>query len=149
MMKTIKILTMTLLFALQAAACACNEDDKVITFDELPAAAQAFISKYFGDKQVSLVKKDKEGLRTYYDVMLTDGTKLEFDKKGEWREIESKSNGVPTELVPAEINSYVSKNYPSQRILQIDRSNSIIEIELSNRLELKFNKRFELVGFDD
>ena len=148
-MKTIKILTMTLLFALQAAACACNEDDKVITFDELPAAAQAFISKYFGDKQVSLVKKDKEGLRTYYDVMLTDGTKLEFDKKGEWREIESKSNGVTTELVPAEINKKKKKNYPSQRILQIDRSNSIIEIELSNRLELKFNKRFELIGFDD
>lgn len=146
-MKTIKILMMTLLFALQTTAC--SGGDKVITFDELPAAAQAFISKYFGGKQVSLVKKDKDGLKTNYDVMLADGTKLEFDNKGEWKDVEAKTDGVPVELVPAEISSYVSKNYPGQRILQIDRHRSSFEVELSNRLELKFNKQFELTGIDD
>ena len=74
MMKTIKILTMTLLFAFQAVAC--SGGDKVITVEALPAAAQTLIGKYFGGKQVSLVKKDKEGLKTYYDVVMADGTEL-------------------------------------------------------------------------
>ncbi len=146
-MKTIKILAMTLLLAIQMTAC--NAGDKVITGNELPAAAQTFISKYFSGKQVSLVKKDKEGMKNYYDVTFADGTKLEFDNKGEWRDIEANSDGVPAELVPAEINSYVSQNYPGQKILKIDRSHSRYEVDLSNGLELKFNKRFKLVEIDN
>ena len=115
-MKTIKTLTMTLLFVLQMTAC--NAGDKVITSNDLPAAAQTFISKYFGGKQMSLVK-------------------------------EAKKDGVPAELVPAEISSYVSQNYPGQRILQIDRTRTRYEVDLSNGLELKFNKRFKLVGIDN
>ena len=74
---------------------------------------------------------------------------MEFDNKGEWRDIEAKSDGVPAELVPAEINSYVSQNYPGQKILKIDRSHSRYEVDLSNGLELKFNKRFKLVEIDN
>ena len=147
MMKTIKILAMTLLLGFYAAAC--SGGDKVITVNELPAAAQTFIGKYFGAKKVMLVKKDKEGVKTYYDVLMADGTKLEFDKKGEWRDIETKSEGVPATLVPTEISSYVSKNYPDQRILQIDRDRSGFQIELSNGLDLEFNKKFQLVEIDD
>lgn len=146
-MKTIKILTVTLLLALQWAAC--SGGDKVITVEALPAAARTLIGQYFGDKQVSLVKKDKDGLKTYFDVVMVDGTKLEFDNSGEWRDIEVKSNGVPAGIVPAEISSYVGQNYPGQRILQIDRIRSDFEIELSNGLELKFNKQFKLTEVDD
>ena len=138
---------MILLLAFQATGC--SGGDKVITIDELPAPAKALISKYFGGKQVTLVKKDKEGLKTHYDVMLSDGTKLEFDKKGEWRDIKAKPDGVPTELVPTEIRNYVNQNYPGQKIIQIDRIRSNYEIDLSNELELKFNKRLELIGIDD
>ena len=147
MMKTIKILAMTLLLGFYAAAC--SGGDKVITVNELPVAAQTFIGKYFNGKEVMLVKMDKEGMKTYYDVVLADGTKLEFDKKGEWRDIETKSEGVPATLVPTEISSYVSKNYPGQRILQIDRDRSGFQIELSNGLDLEFNKKFQLVEIDD
>ena len=147
MMKTIKILAMTLLLGFYAAAC--SGGDKVITVNELPVAAQTFIGKYFNGKEVMLVKMDKEGMKTYYDVVLADGTKLEFDKKGEWRDIETKSEGVPATLVPTEISSYVSKNYPGQRILQIDRDRSGFQIELSNGQDLEFNKKFQLVEIDD
>ena len=147
MMKRIKIFAMTLLLGFYAAAC--SGGDKVITVNELPAAAQTFIGKYFNGKEVMLVKKDKEGVKTYYDVLMADGTKLEFDKKGEWRDIETKSEGVPATLVPTEISSYVSKNYPGQRILQIDRDRSGFQIELSNGLDLEFNKKFQLVEIDD
>ena len=142
MMKTIKILTMTLLFAFQAVAC--SGGDKVITVEALPAAAQTLFGKYFGGKQVSLVKKDKEGLKTYYDVVMADGVKLEFDSKGEWRDIEDKQNGVP-----AEISAYVAQNYSGQRILKIDRTRTGFEIDLANGLELTFNKQFKLTDIDD
>ena len=146
-MKTIKILTMTLLLTFQAAVC--SGKDKVITFEELPVAAQTFIGNYFSGKQVSLVKKDKDGLKTHYDVVLADGTKLEFDSKGEWRDIEVRADEVPAALVPSEIKSYVSQKYPGQRIMQIDRSHNGYEIELSNKLDLKFNKQFKLTRIDD
>ena len=118
-MKTIKILAMTLLLAIQMTAC--NAGDKVTTGNELPAAAQTFISKYFSGKQVSLVKKDKEGMKNYYDVTFADGTKLEFDNKGEWRDIEAKSDGVPAELVPAEINSYACQHLHEPHRTSVDK----------------------------
>ena len=83
-MKTIKILAMTLLLAIQMTAC--NAGDKVITGNELPAAAQTFISKYFSGKQVSLVKKDKEGLQTMRNLArnMTFMIRAIHDAKGKY-----------------------------------------------------------------
>ena len=122
MMKTIKILTMTLLFAFQAVAC--SGGDKVITVEALPAAAQTLIGKYFGGKQVSLVKKDKEGLKTYYDVVMADGTELEFDQ-------------------------YVADNYASLTIVQIERENYGYDIELSNGLDIRFDRDYNVTRVGD
>ena len=66
---------------------AANATDRPIEFGELPAAAQNFIKTDFQDLTLSFVTKDTELLDTTYEVNFTNGLKIEFNSKGEWREI--------------------------------------------------------------
>ena len=84
-----------------------------------------------------------------YDVIFTNGEKIEFDSKGQWTDIECKQSQVPAALVPAAIAAFVKKNYPQAAILKIERDRKTYEVELSNRLELKFDKSFRLIDIDD
>ena len=57
----------------------------VITKDmnQLPLPARNFINRHFTKPEVSHIKIDKEMLEaTKYEVLLTDGTEIEFDSKG-------------------------------------------------------------------
>lgn len=121
----------------------------VITRKELPQAAQIFISTKFKDKKVMLVKKEMKMRIVNYDVMLNDGTKLKFDGKGEWTEIDCKPSAVPATLVPTAIVNYVKKNYPNVKIIQIERDRWGYEIDLSNGFDIRFNKQFKVVEIDD
>jgi hypothetical protein len=58
-------------------------------------------------------------------------------------------NGVPTAFVPAQIQNFVKKSYPGTKITKIDRDARDYEIELSNGLDLKFNKSGRLIEIDD
>lgn len=131
------------------SATACTAGDKVINFKDLPAAAQSVIEQYFKGKTVTFVQKDADGLKSNYDVVLSDGTKLEFDKKGEWKEIDSKPNDVPAGLIPTAITDYVRQSYPDARIIQIERYRNGYEVDLSNGLEVRFNKQMKVTKVDD
>ena len=88
-------------------------------------------------------------LLTRYEVVFTNGSKVEFLKDGEWKEVECKYSTVPTAIIPAQIASYVSQNYPDTQIVQIDRDKRDYEVKLTNRLELTFDLNFNLIGIDD
>lgn len=138
---------MALMFVLQSTAC--SGGDKVIEMKDLPASAQSLVKDHFHGKQVLLVQKDIEGLRTSYDVVLNDGAKLEFDAKGKWIEIDCKPQNVPDALIPTIINDYVKQNFSEVRVVQIERDRHGYEIDLSNGLEIRFNKHFKVVKIDD
>ena len=80
--------------------------------------------------------------------MLVDGTKIEFSGDGNWKDVECRKSAVPTAIVPKQITEYVAKKYPDVKILKIDREENY-DIELSNRLELTFDKKFRLIDIDD
>ena len=63
------------------------DNDKPITFAQLPAEAQQFVKQNFGDAKVAFVKKESEIFDTSYDLMFVNGDKIEFDKKGAWTEV--------------------------------------------------------------
>ncbi|EGT1090304.1 hypothetical protein I3H19_001769, partial [Campylobacter jejuni] len=54
--------------------------DMVVPASELPNNAKEFISKNFKTAQIGLVKKDIDS----YDVILNDGTEIDFMINGEW-----------------------------------------------------------------
>lgn len=146
-MKKLFLIAFTLLFAFSNVSA--DERDKVITKEQLPAAAQQLLNEHFSGLKISLVKEDREFISRNYEVIFTDGTKVEFTRNGEWKELDCRKGEVPAALVPAEINKAVSERYPDAKILQIDRDRNDYEVRLSNRLELTFDKKFNLIDIDD
>lgn len=140
---------MMLFCALFVQTAAFADLEKPVTLAQLPAAAQQTIKKHFADRQIALAKVEIEVFGKTYDVIFTNGEKIEFDSKGQWRDIECRQSRVPDALIPAAIANFVKKNYPQTTILKIERDRRTYEIELSNRLELKFNNAFQLIDIDD
>ena len=123
-------------------------DDRPITVERLPGQARAFITAHFADTPISLATMDKEFFDTTYEVFFTDGGKVEFDKNGNWKEIDCKYGRVPEAAVPENIRTYLAANQPGRSVKEIDRDRYDYELKLDNGLELKFDLRFRLIGYD-
>ena len=123
--------------------------DRLIPTEQLPAAAMAFIQENFPGEGVTFAKIDFDNGRKQYEVRLNNGTELEFDKKGNWDKVDCQFNAVPSHLVPTVIANYVNTTYPNTMVVKIDKERYGFKIELSNDLELKFNKQGVLFDIDD
>ena len=141
-MKKLTLITATFLMCL--TACAREEP---IALANLPNQAQSLINTYFTDLPVALTKVDHDGLQKTYEVIFTTGGSIEFNHNGEWKSIEI-STGVPMELIPEAIVDYLKANYPNQIVIQIDRDIYDYELQLDNGVELKFNKKYQLIDID-
>ena len=123
------------------------DDDRPINPDALPSAATQFIKKHFQSSTINRAYIDDDVMDKDYTVYLNDGTKIEFDSNGKWKEVERRSS-VPSAIVPAPISQYVKKNYPSCVIEKISQDRRGIEIELSNGLDIEFDKSYRVVEID-
>lgn len=117
---------------------------------DLPAAAQTVLKNYFKSK-VSVIKIDKDyGRVSEYEVVLTDGCQVTFDKSGNWKEIEtSSSSSVPAKIVPKAIIDWVKTNQKRARIIGIERTRGGFDVELSNGVDVEFNRNGGFVSYDD
>ena len=138
------------LFAIVALgiSVAKADNDKVINKSQLPAQAQQFINQNFAGVNLSYAKEERDFLSRSYEVMLVDGTKLEFSSNGNWEEVDCRYGEVPADVVPAEIKKYVDEKFAGEKVVGIERHRNEIEVRLSNRFELTFNKDFKLVDID-
>lgn len=132
-------------FTLQVAQA---DNDKPITFDKLPAKAQTFIKQNFPTEKVAFTKMEKGFLDTSYDVVFVNGNGVEFDKNGEWTELDCKRSSVPTKAVPAQITKFVKEGHPNATILKLERDRYTYEVKLSNFWEIKFDKQFNVIDMD-
>ena len=116
----------------------------------LPKGAQATLAKNFKSK-VSLVKIDKDfGRISEYEVIMSDGSEVTFDKDGNWKDVEvNVSKSVPSGFILPTIAGFVKSNHKGQRIVGIEKNRSGYEVELSNGVEMKFDKQGNFVKFDD
>lgn len=115
----------------------------------LPAKAQAFLKSNF-KKGVNHIKVDSKALGgKEYDVILNDGTEVEFNKEGSWESVDCGSSAVPSAIVPKMIRDYVSKNYKGQKIVEISVDRRGYEVQLYNGRELKFDRAGNFKRVDD
>ena len=123
-------------------------NDKPISVNALPAKAQTLLSQHFNDQKVMLATIESGVVSRSYDVVLQNGTKLEFDKKGNLTEIDCKQGIVPMLLIPQAIKNYLEVNYAGQSVKKIEIKKNEYEVELVNGLDLTFNKHFQLIDID-
>ena len=138
-----------LILSLSVFALSAKADDKPIDYEQLPAAARVFIQSDFPSLSISFITRDADLLDTTYDVHFTNGLKLEFNSKGEWKEISNATALIDTKYIPKEILASIASRWPDAGIKKIERYRQGYEIELTNRLELKYDKHFRLVEIDD
>ena len=123
-------------------------NDKPISVNALPAKAQTLLNNHFNSQKVMLATIESGVVSRSYDVVLQNGTKLEFDKKGNLTEIDCKQGIVPVELIPQAITNYLKDNYAGQSVKKIEINKNEYEVELTNGLDLTFNKHFQLIDID-
>lgn len=130
------------------SATACADKNKPIQVNELPAKAQMVLTTHFSGQKVTLATLESEIIDKSYNVVLQNGTKLEFDRKGNLTEVDCKQGTVPAKLIPQPIKSYVQANYSGQNIKKMEIDKNEHEVELSNGLDITFNKRFKVIDID-
>ena len=141
-----KIIYVALFIGFALTNTSCNGDKKA-------QAINAFVKTYFPDTEV--IANIKDGLDC--DVTLSDYTHIGFDGnlfgKLEWDDVDcshsSLSTTVPAALVPVEIANYVTRIHGSQTITKISKDRRGWDIKLSNGIEIEFDKRFNVIDFDD
>ena len=129
------------------ATTASAGNDKPIQVSQLPQTAQQFIKKYFGDRKVAFANEESD-FRKSYEIAFTTGDKIEFDRKGEWTDIDCKYSAVPAGIVPAQIVAYIAENYPDSQVVQIEKDSRSTEVKLDNRMEIKFDKQYRVIEMD-
>ena len=123
-------------------------NDKPISVNALPVKAQTLLSNHFNGQKVMLATIESGVVSRSFDVVLQNGTKLEFDKKGNLTEIDCKQGIVPAQLIPQAIKNYLKNNYAGQSVKKIEINKNEYEVELTNGLDLTFNKHFQLIDID-
>lgn len=148
MKRILRILMIAICCMVSCNMVANAGNDKPISVNALPAKAQTLLSQHFNGQKVMLATIESGVVSRSYDVVLQNGTKLEFDKKGNLTEIDCKQATVPDQLIPQAIKNYLMANYAGQLVKKIEMNKNKYEVELANGLDLTFNKHFQLIDID-
>lgn len=123
--------------------------DKPVPVTEVPANCQTFVKQYFPSQAVTYAEKDWSWFSYKYELVLADGTRVEFDTDNVWDKIESPMTGVPVAVIPAPVAAFLNTTYPGVLVKKIDKERYGYEVELVNDIELKLNEQGALMEMDD
>ncbi|MBO5137499.1 MAG: PepSY-like domain-containing protein [Spirochaetaceae bacterium] len=131
----IGLLATTLLFGASA--------DSSDSTNSLPQAALDFLEASFPGLTVASVESD----RNEFEVMLSNNTEVDFDRKGNWEAVKSLIS-VPANLLPSRATNYLISLYPETNILEIENNANSYEVKLANNWEIVFAKDGSFVSKD-
>ena len=135
------------LFALNLTVWAGN--DKPIQVTEMPKSAQQFIKNHFANQSIAMAKVETEFMDKNYDVIFTNGDKVEFDKKGKWTKVDCEHSQVPQAIIPMAIQHHVAKNYPDAKVVKIEVTDRKgYDVDLSNGFDIEFDKKMNVRDID-
>lgn len=138
------------LVALMSVAAASARDKVYRDAAILPSSAQKTLKQAFPKVAVNHVKVDTNILgKADYDVVLNNGTEIEFNSDGDWKEVDCGNSAVPAMFVLKPISNYVNSNYKGAKIVQINKDRNDYEVELSNGVDLKFDRAGKFLRIDD
>ena len=132
-----------------ASVTIAKADDRPVTFEQLPKAAQTFINTNFPKDKVSFATVDDDIIAPDYEVALVSGVMMQFRNDSSLESIKSRSGNIPAGIVPQQIIDGVKGYYPEATIIEYDIDRLSYEVKLSNRMEIKFDRNFNIIETDD
>ena len=128
---------------------AAEMGDTPIKAEALPTAAKNFLKTNFPSCDVLYATKDVDFAEIEYTVGLTCGYVVEFNGKGEWKDIDGKGKSLPESVIPTTIRKAVEERFPGTLITDISKERGGYEVKLNSGLEVKFNSAGEILEVDD
>ena len=148
MKKFFKFMPMLLVAVLGFATWSCDDDDdkdEAIAITMLPDSAKEFVTTFFSNAVIVSARVDSNE----YEAMLSDGTKIEFDRTGVWTDVDApRGKTIPTGFYPSAIDTYVAANYSGNGINEISKESRGYDVELVSGVDLVFDYNGEFVAVD-
>jgi hypothetical protein len=145
-MKKITI-SATLIIMISVSLVSCEKETDVPA-NNLPQEIQDYISYHFSNNPILQATEDVENLIKNYEVILSDLTKLEFNRQKKITDIESPQK-LPDSVVPDLILTWKSINFPENNIVEWELEDRHQEIKLDNNLEIDFNMAGDFLRIDN
>lgn len=145
-MKKLMLILAVLFGAMTATARDNYSHDEAI----LPDVARTMLSENF-KSDVSHIKVGKEfGQIRKYEVILTDGSEISFDKHGNWSDVEvGRTSSVPSAFILSPIAKFISANQNGAKVTGIEKKAYGYEVELSNGVDVRFSLKGKFLRYDD
>ena len=134
------------LMLILVALCGVAFADMVVPATSLPKNAQDFIANNFKGANIMYVEMDYDS----YDVMLSNGTEVDFFTNGDWKEVKSYM-GVNPAILPAPVAAGFQKAFPNVQIIKVEKEWNGYEIKTAQRIKAYFDANGNLMGqkYDD
>ena len=123
---------------------ACDDDEKSIQFGELPATAQSFLGTYFTGIDAQSIVYDKEDRQ--YDVVLADGTEVDFNDNGDWLSVDCRFGLLPAGLLLSSMQAAIEEKHPAGHAHSIDKKTSGYEVDITDAAGLEWDMYFDSQG---
>jgi hypothetical protein len=106
---------------------------------KLPNEATTFLEANFKGIEIQEAKKELEGTLLRYKVKLVNGSEIEFNNRGRWKALESKTVSLPTSMLQKSVGHYIQKNYSGAKITEIKKGIRFNFLEINNETMLQFD----------
>lgn len=137
-----KIITILLGVFMLGTFASC---DRTVSVDKLSNEAKQFVAAHFNGVEILSVRKD--GFK--YDVLLFDGTEIEFKCNGQWKEVDCGMNPLPAGILLPNTAQYLAAKFPMNFPTHVKYEHRRYEVEMDNDLDLVFDKNGSFMGADD
>lgn len=120
-----------------------------VNFTDLPAKALETINSHYTQENIASYEvKNVPVIGKSFEVKFNDGAQIDFDSDGVWHEWKD-AKGLPKEVLPESIKTYLSKNYAATFATVIDKEKDKIKIDLATDIDLEFDTNGNFVRIDD
>lgn len=119
-----------------------RSDDQPIPLNSLPQSIIDHIATNFSGRTIVWAEIDDDE----YEVYLSDGTEVYFDRRGRFLEVDRDRDAINPANLPQNILSYISTNFPNATIIKAELDDNFYEVELNNGMELYFDAQGNFLG---
>ena len=135
-----------LLSAIFVLTASVSYADQPVQPQSLPQNIQSFVANNFPGAGIIFAERDFDS----FEVKLNNGSELDFDKSGNWKEIKSYDK-FPVQVLPGAVVNSVKAAHPQATIIKAERKWGGFEIKTSNNMEIMVQENGQIMGqkFDD